>query len=283
MESLRKRMTADLVLHRFAPDTMAHYLGCVEVLARHFARSPAALGADEVRSFLVYLAREKRVHPTTQRMYVAAFRFLYIVTLRRPEVVSDVPWPRVPKPLPDILSGEEVEQIVAAVGSLQHQTLLLTAYAGGLRVSEACKLQVGDIDSKRGVIHVRCGKRGKDRYVMLSQRLLVLLREYWRRSRPPGPYLFPGRKPERPITVHAVQLALKMAVIHLGLRKRVTPHSLRHAFATHLLENGTDVRVIQRLLGHASIRSTERYAHVSLRHIARTPSPLDTLGQRDGK
>jgi site-specific recombinase XerD len=158
----------------------------------------------------------------------------------------------------------------------------MAAYAGGLRLSEACKLQVGDIDSRRGVIHVRHGKGSKDRYVMLSQRLLQLLREYWRRTRQPGPYLFPGRNPKRPVTVHAVQLALKKAVLHLGLRKRVTPHSLRHAFATHLLETGTDIRVIQRLLGHSSIQSTERYTHVSLKHVAATQSHLDRLGKRDG-
>jgi site-specific recombinase XerD len=211
-------------------------------------------------------------------MYVAALRFLFAVTLKRPEVVATVPWPKVPRKLPDILSGEEVERLLSAVRSLKHRALLMTAYGAGLRISEACTLEVGDIDSKRMMIHVREGKRGKDRYVMLSQKLLDTLRLHWRRLHPRGRYLFPGAFPGAPITPSAVSLVLRKAVAAAGLTKRVTFHALRHGFATHLLEAGEDIRTIQRLLGHTSIQTTARYTAVSKAHIARTRSPLDMLG-----
>lgn len=159
----------------------------------------------------------------------------------------------------------------------------MAAYGAGLRVSEACRLGVGDIDSRRGLIHVRDGKGGKDRFVMLSTRLLAVLREYWRAARPSGPYLFPGMDGAQPIDRHAVNRALRQAAVDAGIAKKVTPHSLRHAFATHLLEAGTDIRTIQVLLGHASISTTARYAKVSQRHVGRTTSPLDVLGTEEGR
>jgi site-specific recombinase XerD len=184
--------------------------------------------------------------------------------------------------MPDILSGSEVARVLAAVGSRKHRMVLMAAYGAGLRVSEACSLSVGEIDSARGVIHVRDGKRGRDRYVMLADRLLLALREYWRIERPAGTRLFPGRAPGGCVSQQAVRDALRKAVAVCGLTKRVTVHTLRHSFATHLLEGGTDLRTIQELLGHNSIRTTVGYLHVSAARIGRTKSPLDVLGTPDG-
>jgi integrase/recombinase XerD len=278
MGRIRERMEADMELKGFARTTRKDYL----MRARHFVafyrRSPEHLGQEEVRNYLLHLVKEHGVRVTTVRMYVAALKFLYVVTLKRPEVVAAIPWPRVSRTLPDILSGEEVERLMSVVRSLKHRAIFMAAYGAGLRISEACTLEVGDIDSKRMIIHVRQGKRDKDRYVMLSPKLLETLRLYWRRSRPRGRYLFPGIFPTAPITPSAVQLVLRKAVAAAGLTKRVTCHSLRHGFATHLLEAGEDIRTIQKLLGHSSIQTTSRYTAVSKAHIARTRSPLDMLG-----
>jgi site-specific recombinase XerD len=278
MGRIRERMEADLKLKGFAPTTSKEYLLRARNFVAYYRRSPEELGEEDVRKFLLHLVDERGVRAATHRMYVAALRFLFAVTLKRPEVVATVPWPKVPRKLPDILSGEEVERLLSAVRSLKHRALLMTAYGAGLRISEACTLEVGDIDSKRMMIHVREGKRGKDRYVMLSQKLLDTLRLHWRRLHPRGRYLFPGAFPGAPITPSAVSLVLRKAVAAAGLTKRVTFHALRHGFATHLLEAGEDIRTIQRLLGHTSIQTTARYTAVSKAHIARTRSPLDMLG-----
>ena len=214
-------------------------------------------------------------------MHVAALRFLYTTTLRRPEEVVRIPWPKVPRTLPDILSRDEVLRLLDRVGNIKHRAVLSCAYGAGLRITEACSLTVKDLDSQRGLIHVRKGKRQLDRYVMLSERLLLLLREYWRQVRPEPPLLFPGEVSGQPISPRTVRESLKKAAVGLGIQKRVTPHSLRHAFATHLLEAGTDIRVIQALLGHGSIRSTQRYTAVSRRHVGRVKSPLDEVAPTD--
>lgn len=279
MGQLRDKMTEDLRLKGFSRHTRDAYLRCAADFAAHFGRSPAVLGEAHIRTFLLHLVNERKAKPATHRMYLAAIKFLFIITLRRPHEVARIPWPKVPVPLPDILSPAEIEQLLTAVGSIKHRAILMTAYGAGLRISEICSLRPIDIDSQRMLIHVRLGKGGKDRFVMLSQRLLEVLRQYWRLVRPSGPYLFPGGKPEHHLTASAVQRALHKVVAQTGLAKRVTPHSLRHCFATHLLEVGTDVRTIQRLLGHGSIRSTARYTHVSERHIGQTRSPLDRLGE----
>jgi site-specific recombinase XerD len=187
----------------------------------------------------------------------------------------------VPHTLPDILSLDEVQRLLAAIASLKHRVILMAAYGAGLRISEACSLEVGDIDSARGLIHVREGKGQRDRYVMLSPRLLGALRLYWKHERPTGPQFFPGQAEESCISAKAVQAALRAAVLEAKITKHVTPHVLRHSFATHLLESGTDVRVIQVLLGHASIRTTMRYTQVSATHIGRTQSPLDRLAPQE--
>ncbi len=282
MGLIRDRMIEDMKLRGFAENTQKCYLQHARKYAEHYRRSPSELGEEEVRKFLKHLVDEQHVKPTTVRAYVASLKFLYGITLDRPEVVARIPWPKVPRKLPDILSGTEVEQVLAALRSMKHRAILMTAYGCGLRVTEACSLLVTDIDSNRGFIHIRQGKRNKDRYVLLPQRLLLTLREYFKTTRPPGPYLFPGGKPGAPITRDAVERALKAAVQRLSLKKRLTPHSLRHAFATHLLELGTNVRVVQELLGHGSARSTTRYTHVSRELVGRVKSPLDVLGTKGG-
>lgn len=277
MGQLRDQMDGDLRLKGFRPVTRYHYLRCARSFAAHYRKSPTALGEAEVRAFLLHLVHERKAKPATLRMYVAALKFLYATTLRRPEVVARIPWPQVPERLPDILSPAEITQLLGAVRSMKHRVVLMIAYGAGLRISEVCSLQVGDIDSQRMVIHVRDGKGGKDRYVMLGERLLAVLREYWRLATPRGPFLFPGMKGACHLQPGTVQRMLQTVVATCGVSKRVTPHVLRHCFATHLLEAGTDVRTIQQLLGHSSIRTTARYTQISTRQIGQTRSPLDTL------
>jgi len=197
------------------------------------------------------------------------------VTLKRPAVVAALPYPKVPLKLPDVLSRDEAETLLAKWHSLKYRALFMVAYGAGLRVSEACGLQVGDIDRQRMMIHVRAGKGKKDRYVMLSPRLLACLEEYWRGARPRGPHFFPGRRAGRPLTRQAAYRALRTLLADGSFKKHVTPHSMRHAFATHLLEAGTPLRAIQLLLGHSSITTTARYAHMTALHMGRIQSPLD--------
>jgi integrase/recombinase XerD len=283
MGTIREKMKADLDLRGCALTTKKEYLQRARNFVAFHGRSPAAMGEPEIRRFLLHLVNEKKAGPATVHMYVAAIKFLYSTTLERPEVAAKIPWPKRPQTLPDILTGEEVERLFREIRSLKHRAILMTAYGAGLRISEACSLGIADLDSKRMLIHVREGKRSKDRYVMLGQRLLDVLRVYFRTARPPGPHLFPGAFPGRPITTSAVERVLKKAVVACGFTKRVTPHSLRHGFATHLLETGEDIRTIQRLLGHTSIQTTARYTKVTERHIGRTKSPLDLIGTTKGR
>jgi site-specific recombinase XerD len=279
MGMLRDKMKADLKLRRYRSGTIDNYLLCARRFAAFHHRSPAEMGEEEMRRFLLHLVEERRIGPAGHKMHVAALKFLYGVTLERPEVAVRVPWPKVPVKLPDILDGSEVERLLAAIASLAHRAIAMTAYGAGLRISEACSLRITDIDSKRGVIHVRDGKRGRDRYVMLSQRLLGFLRDYWRAVHPAGPELFPASTKSGVVSPQSVRSAIRKAVAKAKITKRVTPHVLRHCFATHLLDGGADIRTIQVLLGHGSIRTTARYTQVSTRQIARTKSPLDRLGK----
>jgi site-specific recombinase XerD len=239
------------------------------------------MGLGEIKDYLGQMVREG-AGPEKLKMHVAGLKFLYGITLDRQGIVEKIPWPKVPHKKPDILSLSEVERVLDAAmsASLIPAVASIAAYGAGLRISEACRLQPQDIDSARRLIHVRQGKGGKDRYVMLSERLVEILRSYWRQARPEGDWLFPGHKPGKPITRDTVEKALKVAAARAKLRKRVTPHLLRHSFATHLLEDGTDIRVIQVLLGHSSIRTTARYTQVSERHIGSVKSPLDKLRVR---
>jgi site-specific recombinase XerD len=281
MGKLKEKMTEDLELRCYKPGTCYNYLLSAKNFAAHYMTSPAEMGEEEIREYLLYLLRDKKVGPSAVKMSVAALKFLYTHTLERPEEVVRIPWPKAPKPLPTILSGTEVSRLLESLRSLKHRMMAMTAYGAGLRVSETCRLQVGDIDSDRMLIHVRDGKRGRDRYVMLPKRLLLCLRTYWKEARPPGPYLFPGARPDGHIGVSAAQKAVRKAARDAGISKRVTPHVLRASFATHLLETGSDIRTIQVLLGHGSIRTTERYTRVSKAHVGRVKSPLDMLGTEE--
>lgn len=279
MARLREQMVSDLRLRNYSPHTIQGYTHCVYHFVEHFMLSPHEMGEQEIRAYLLHLHEVRKVSPALQKMYLAAIKFLYRTTLNRPKEVEEIPYPKIPKGLPDILTLEEVAAIINAIESLTYRTVVSTAYAGGLRISEACRLCPGDIDSKRMLIHVRNGKGGKDRYVMLSERLLHLLREYWKQTRPQGPYLFPGPTLDRPMHRKSVYRAFKKAREKAGIRKKVTLHTLRHSFATHLLEAGEDLRVIQALLGHASLSTTCRYTRVSSHIIGRIKSPFDSIGR----
>ena len=283
MGPLRDRMQADMRLRNLRPSTQTSYLGCIRSFAAYHKRSPAEMGAKEVRDYLVYLRDERNFHPVTIQGYVAALRFLYANTLGRPDVVR--PWlsPRKQHKLPRILSGTQVGNLLSAIKSIKYRAVLMTTYGAGLRVSETCRLQVEDIDSQKMLLRIREGKGGAERYAMLSHRLLLVLRTYWKHVRPPKPYLFPGHRPDTPLHPASVRQVLHIVAEECGIAEPVTPHLLRHSFATHLLDIGTDIRVIQVLLGHRSIMTTQRYAQVSPQHVRRLKSPLDVLGTEEGK
>ena len=281
MAELRDRMARDLALRNLAAGTREKYLGCCANFVRYHMKSPLQLGEEDIKEFLHRLLLLGG-SPEKLKMYVAGLKFLYGVTLNRPEVVTRIPWPKVSTKRPDILSGTEVARLLEAVASIVPCMVLMTAYGTGLRIAEACSLRVDDIDGKRGLIHVRLGKGGKDRYVMLPERLYRALRGYWARVRPAGAWLFPGMRKGMHLCPEAVRVALKKAVHTTKLKKRVTTHTLRHSFATHLLELGTDIRIIQALLGHESIRTTQGYTHVGAGLVGRVTSPLDVLGKKKG-
>jgi integrase/recombinase XerD len=279
MTPLRRRMIQDMTLRNFAPRTITVYVDCAARFARHFGKSPELLGPDDVRTYLLHMIEQRRQSWAYYNLNLQALRFLYNVTLGRPAVLAHLPCPKRLKRLPVVLSPEELTRFFAAVGRLNHRALLITAYAAGLRVSEVAALRVEDIDSQRMVLRVRQGKGRKDRYVMLSPKLLEILRAYWKAVRPKT-WLFPGLDPDRPISAAAVMKACRQARRASGLEKHVTVHALRHSFATHLLEAGTDLRTIQVLLGHDSPRTTAIYTHVSPEAVRATPSPLDRLDLR---
>lgn len=278
MKPLREKMREDLELRGRRPNTIKSYLQCAKQFAEHFGRPPARIGAEDLRAYVLYLRDEQRLAPKSCNVHIAAIRFLYVHTLARPEVVSGLARIATVRTLPTVLSGSEVELVLAAFATPKQRAVIMVTYGAGLRIDEACSLRVDDIDSKRMLIRVREGKGGRERYVPLSSRLLKELRDYYRKVRPAGPFLFPGIKPGWPLTTGAIERATRIAVIRSGIGKHATPHTMRHAFATHLLELGVDVRTVQVLLGHASIRSTTQYLHVSTARLSRTPLPLDTLG-----
>jgi integrase/recombinase XerD len=276
MGEVRERMVKEMELRGLAPATKKSYLTCCRVFVAHFMKSPEQLHAEDVRAFLLHLMRERKAGPACVAVYVAALRFLYRKVLNIPEVIDGTPRPKQAHKMPDVLSREEVEQVLGAVRSLKLRTILSMAYAAGLRISEALRMRVEDVDSKRMVLHVRGAKGGKDRMVLLSPRLLTMLRDYWKTERPKGPLLFPGRF-GRPVHIDVLRRALWATLDGLSLSKRVTLHSFRHGFATHLLEDGTDLRVIQQLLGHSSPLTTAHYTQVSTRNYQQVTSPLDRL------
>jgi integrase/recombinase XerD len=281
MTPLRQRMIQDMQLRTFAPGTVSVYVNCIARFARHFGKSPELLGPEDVRAYLLHLIEQRRPSWSYYNQNLHALRFLFNVTLGRDWVLEHIACPKQPKRLPVVLSPNELTRFFAAIAGLKYRAVLMTAYAAGLRVSEVAAFRVEDIDSHRMVIRVQQGKGRKDRYVMLSPKLLELLRTYWKAARP-RTWLFPGRDPNRPITASAVIKACRRARRAAGLEKRVTVHTLRHSFATHLLEAGTDLRTIQVLLGHHSPRTTAVYTHVSPAAVRSTTSPLDRLDLEAG-
>ncbi|HEX2712148.1 MAG TPA: site-specific integrase [Candidatus Acidoferrales bacterium] len=279
MTALRQRMLEDMKIRNLALNTQDSYLRQISQFARHFAKSPDLLGQEEIRSYQIYLTQEKKLAPGSVTIAVSALRFLYKVTLRREWNLDDIiPAPKTPKKLPVILSPEEVLQFLSWVPEGKHRIILTTCYAAGLRITEAVSLQAHHIDSQRMMIRVEQGKGQKDRYVMLSPKLLDILRQWWRVARPQI-WLFPGDHPEQHIGRNAVELVCKQTRRRHRIAKPITPHSMRHAFAVHLLERGVDVRTIQLLLGHRSLATTARYLRMATSKVCSTTSPLDLLPQ----
>jgi integrase/recombinase XerD len=276
MTPLRQRMIEDMRMRNFSKHTIAAYVSAVYRLANHYHRSPDQLNREEIRAFLVDLVEQKQVSWPYYTQILAALRFFFRHVLRRGEVVEDVRGPRPEKRLPVVLSAEEVARFFKAIPSLKHRTILMLAYGAGLRIGEAVCVRISDIDRQRKVIRVQQGKGKKDRYTMLSPALLEMLDRYCWAARPED-LLFTTRFKDRPITDSTVQRACIQARQDAGIDKRISPHTLRHSFVAHLLEAGTDLRVIQVLLGHASPKTTAIYTHVSTALIGKTVSPLDTL------
>lgn len=276
MTSLRQRMLEDLQIRHYSKTTIRLYLHAVSAFAQHFGKPPDQLGAEHIRLYQLFLAQEKQVSLSTFIQVVSALRFFYTHTLNQKVAIERIPFPRRERKLPLILNREEVKSLLQAPRNLRHRTMLAVLYASGLRVAEAARLRVSDIDSPRNVLWVRLGKGSKDRQTLLSPKLLELLRGYWRAERPVE-WLFPGPDPKRPISPKAIYLACRNAAQIAGISKPVHPHSLRHAFATHLLEAGTNLRCIQILLGHANLATTARYLQVADVAVRSTSSPLDSL------
>ena len=273
---LRQRMIDDMMVRNFAQNTMVCYLKQVSYFAQHFGKSPDRLGLEEIRSYQIYLAKERKVGISSRTVAVSALRFLYHVTLKQDRIIEMIAFPKQEYPLPVIVSPEEVLRLLEAAPSLTHHVIFSTMYGTGLRVSEALHLRVSDLDSQRMMIRIEQGKGHRDRYVPLSPKLLELLRTYWRKLRP-QPWLFPGQFPNQPLRREAVRDAIARASQHAGLKKHISPHSLRHDYAVHLLEAGTDLRKIQLLLGHRSLSTTARYLRLATTTVCATTSPLDLL------
>lgn len=276
MTPLRQRMIEDLQLRNFAAGTQKQYIAHVAAFARYFGTSPENLDIEAIRQYQLYLLNDRKLSPDAVGQYISAVKFLYLVTLEMPWTNEYFPRARCPRKLPVVLSHEELLAFFDNIPSIKYRAALMVCYGAGLRISEAVALKVSDIDSKRGLIRVEQGKGRKDRYAMLSPRLLDVLRRYYRSARP-AKYLFPSWRHEKHLSSTSLQVACHEAAQRAHIGKRVTVHTLRHSFASHLLENGTDIRVIQVLLGHSRIDTTSRYTAVSPQLVAVTASPLDKL------
>lgn len=277
MTSLRQRMIEDMQVRNLTVGTQQVYVQQVSLFAQHFHKSPEVLGPEQIRTYQIYLTNEKKLNTSTIIVAMSALRFLYKITLKKNWSLDEaIPAPQKPRRLPVILSPEEVVDFLNCVSNRKHRAILTTCYAAGLRVSEAIALTPAAIDSQRMVIRIQQGKWQKDRYTMLSSRLLEILRAWWRVEKPKD-WLFPGDLPGCHITPEAVRWGCRRAHRICQIRKPITPHSLRHAFAVHLLEQGTDVRKIQLLLGHRSLDTTAKYLLVATSKVCSTSSPLDLL------
>lgn len=273
------RVRQEFRLRNYSHQTIKSYLSCLRSFVRHFSpRHPRALNGEDIRGYLVHLMAEKGIAASTVNQVFNALKFLYVKLYHLPYAIGTLPRPRKERKLPDVLNGDEVLRTFRAVKNIKHRTLLMLAYATGLRVGEIVALRVEDIDASRGQIHVLGGKGKKDRYVMFPESMRQELHRYWRRAGllETG-WLFPGARPEHHLSIRSAQTVFSRAVREAGITKPVSFHTLRHSFATHLMEQGTDVLFIQALLGHQSVKTTQMYAHVSTRAIAKLRSPLDNL------
>jgi len=271
----------ELERRNYSQATARSYVGAIRRFAAYFHRPPERMGIEHVRQYQVHLFQERKLKPHTVMVVMCALRFLYVKVLRRTFHRDDLPLPKTPRTLPTVLSPEETAHLIEHAANLHHRTILMTLYATGMRRSEVCKLQTQDIDSARMLIHIRQGKGGKDRDVPLSVTLLAQLRTYWRaRPQRHSTWLFPSlqrRLAGQPITAKTIWHACRTAALRAGLTKHIHPHTLRHSFATHLVEAGTDLFTVMRLLGHADLRDTELYVHLSRRHLQAPVNPLDAL------
>jgi integrase/recombinase XerD len=277
---LRKIMLEELQRRNFSSETVREYIGAVERFARYFGKPPDRLGPDQIRQYQAHLLHERKLAVGTVVAQTAGLRFFFVRTLKRRFPPDSIPYPKYPsRRIPKVLSPEEVAQLIDAASNLQARAILMTLYSTGARRSELVRLRVEDIDSKRMVVHIRQGKGGQDRDVPLCPKLLETLREYWR-SKKPRTWLFPAgieKRGDDHLTAKEVWYVCSEAARHAGLKKRVSPHMLRHSFATHLLENGADLPTIQILMGHADLEATSIYLHLSRRHLEKTLNPLEHL------
>jgi integrase/recombinase XerD len=283
MGRVRTKMEQDLVLRGLSAATQESYLRCAKAFIAHYRCAPDKLSAKHVRQWLLYLLTEKKRKPATVNVMIGALRFLFCTTLGRPAVMHGIHSVRKESPAPNILSGSEVARLIEHAPSLKHKALFMLMYGEGLRVGEARCLQVADIDSARMILHVRRTKSHRDRMVTLSALTLSTLRAYFREYRPKGASLFETKRTSLPITRNAIHLALRRAARAAGIDKPIHPHLLRHTYATHQLEMGTDLRSVQVLLGHRCLQSTARYTHLSEARRQRLRSPLDLLGTEEGR
>jgi integrase/recombinase XerD len=277
---LRKRVLEELERRNYSQATARVYVGAIQRFAEYFHRSPDQLGPEQVRQYQLHLVQKLKLRPKSVRLHIAALRFLFLKTLKRNWRRDDLPLPKTPRQLPTVLSPEEVARLIVSASNVRHRAILMTLYSTGMRRSELCRLRPEDIDSQRMVIHIRQGKGGKDRDVPLSPKLLDQLRTHYRLLPHKNGWLFPSlqaRRRDQPITSKVIWHACREATRRAGITKPVHPHTLRHSYATHLLEAGADLCTIQVLLGHAEVRDTALYVHLSKRHLTAVANPLDTL------
>lgn len=275
MGKLRDQMEMDMKLRRFSPKTITCYLACMKGVAKHFRKSPAELGDEEIRAYLHYLMEERKASQSVLVQTYSALKFFFENTLQKQWNAIRIPRCKQRRKLPGVLSREEVESILSATKNLKHRAILMTLYSAGLRIGEVTRLKVSDIESGRMMIRVNEGKGLKDRYTLLGERNLEMLRRYWKAYRPLE-WLFPGRNASDPVSISAIQRVFKTSLAKAGIKKKASVHTLRHCFATHLLDSGTDLYYIQRLLGHKSAGTTSVYLHITGKDIGKIKSPIDS-------
>lgn len=281
MGKLRDQMEMDMRLRRFSPKTIACYLACMKGVAKHFRKSPAELGDEEIRAYLHYLMEERKVSQSVLVQTYSALKFFFEKTLQKQWNAFRIPRCKQRRKVPGVLTREEVESILSVTKNLKHRAILMTIYSAGLRIGEATRLKVSDIDSGRMMLRVNEGKGLKDRYTLLGERNLEMLRRYWKTYRPLE-WLFPGRNASGPVSISAIQRVFKTSLEKAGIKKKASVHTLRHCFATHLLDSGTDLYYIQRLLGHKSAGTTSVYLHITGKDIGKIKSPIDSsVGNRE--